>query len=262
MNIFPPTRERLLLPILRRAIVMFVVAACSAGWTNKTNVDVTRDATGDVKAKPSVVYVMDFHLDADKIKLDPRRAREERRSSIFKEAKHSLGLSKTPQEEASELVDLTARSIVEGLTKAGVETRRIPSGVPLPSEGWLVRGSFLEVDEGNRLRRAFGSEGKTDIQVAVTVDDLTANRKPVPLLQLNTDTDANSTDAKSKDAKSTDTKSMKSPGAQSGKHLALGKANVYAAALKYVLAGYDLDRDAKETGAKIAEEVVDRVKSH
>ncbi len=43
-----------------------------------------------------------------------------------------------------------------------------------------------------------------------------------------------------------------------GKTLARGRVNLYSIAVKYVLAGYDLDRNAKETGAKIAEEVVNR----
>jgi hypothetical protein len=259
-------RTLLLLSILRKSFVPFIVVACSMGFTNKPEVDVVRDATAGIKAKPTVVYVMDFDLDVGKIKLDPRRAKEERGSGLLKEVRHSLGLSKTPQEEANELIDLMAKSIVEGLTKSGLETHRIPSGAPLPSEGWLVRGSFLQVDEGNRLRRAFGSAGQTDLQVAVTVDDLAANARPAPLLQLNTDTDA-----KSRDSKSPDGKSMKSPGAMDGnhldgnhhlggKHLAAGRTSLYAIAVKYVLAGYDLDRNAKETGAKIAEQVVDRAR--
>ncbi len=119
----------------------------------------------------------------------------------------------------------------------------------MAKEGWLVRGSFLQVDEGNRLRRAIGGAGQTDMQVAVTVDDLTVNPSQTPLLQLNTDTDA---------------KSTKSPGSGGGGNKKLpsagGRMALYSIALKYVLAGYDLDRNAKETGAKIAEEVANRVK--
>jgi hypothetical protein len=253
-------RRLFLLPVLRKSVVMFIVAACLMGCTNKTKVDVMRDMTADIKTRPAVVYVTDFDLDADKIKLDPRRAREERGLGLLKEARHSLGLSKTPQEEAKELVDLMADSIVERLAKAGLEARRITSGVPLGQEGWLVRGSFLQVDEGNRLRRAVAGTGQTDVQVAVTVDDLAVNRKPAPLLQLDTDTNATSKDDKGSNAKSADSKGMKLPGVKGGKTLAMGRMNLYSIAVKYVLAGYDLDRNAKETGAKIAEEVVKRVK--
>jgi NADH dehydrogenase FAD-containing subunit len=36
----------------------------------------------------------------------------------------------------------------------------------------VVRGTFLKVDEGDRLRRAVAGSGATGIQVAVTVYDL------------------------------------------------------------------------------------------
>jgi Domain of unknown function (DUF4410) len=226
--------------ILPRCVMaLFVVAlfALSAGCTNGTKIDVVRDTTASVKAKPTVVYVMDFDLDADKIKLDPRRAAAERRpvGALVKDVKHSLGLSKTPEEEAHELIDLMAKSIVEGLSKAGLEAHRMASNAPLPKDGWVVRGTFLKVDEGDRLRRAVGGSGATDLQVAVTVYDLAASPKTASLLQLDTDA-----------------KSAKSAHAMS--------ISPYSIALKYVLAGYDLDRNAKQTGAKIAEEVASRVR--
>jgi hypothetical protein len=224
--------------ILPRCVVTLMGAALLAGCGNGTAIDVVHDTTASVKAKPAAVYVMDFDLDADKIKLDPRQAAAERRpvGALVKDVKHSLGLSKTPQEEAHELIDLTAKSIVEGLSKAGVEARRVAPNTPLPKEGWVVRGTFLRVDEGDRLRRAVVGSGETDIQVAVTVHDLAVDAKQARLLRLDTDA-----------------KSAKSPHA-------MGRISPYAIALKYVLAGYDLDRNAKQTGAKIAEEVASRVR--
>jgi hypothetical protein len=247
----PGMRKRLLLPILRKFVVTFIVLAFLAGCANTTKVDVALDTTAGIRARPNVVYVMDFDLDADKIKLDPRRLRDQRHPGLVfvNEVKHSLGLYKTPQEEAKDLTDLTANSVVEGLAKAGVEAHRIPSGAALPREGWLVRGTFRQVDEGNRMRRALGAGGQTDIQVAVVVDDLSANPGRAPLLQLDTDTDA---------------KSNKLSGSGGHAHMkltsAMGRMSVYSLALKYVLAGYDLDRNAKETGARIAEEVAKRVR--
>jgi hypothetical protein len=245
----PGMRKRLLLPILRKFVVTFIGVAFLAGCANTTEVDVALDTTAGIRAKPNVVYVMDFDLDAGNIKLDPRRLRDQRRPGLVfvNEVKHSLGLYKTPQEEAKDLVDLTANSVVEGLAKAGLEAHRIPSGAALPREGWLVRGTFRQVDEGNRMRRALGAGGQTDIQVAVAVEDLAVN-SGAPLLQLDTDTDA---------------KSNKSSGSGGHTHMklpsAMGRMSVYSLALKYVLAGYDLDRNAKETGARIAEEVAKRI---
>jgi hypothetical protein len=221
-----------------RSVVVFSVVALLAGCTNATTIAVVRDATAAARTKPTVVYVTDFDLDADKIKIDPRRAAAERRpvGALVKDIKHSLGLSKTTEEEARELIDLMAKSIVEGLSKAGVEAHRLAANAPSPKDGWVVRGSFLQVDEGDRLRRAVGASGATDIKVAVTVSDLAVDARQARLLQLDTDA-----------------KSTKSPHA-------MGSISPYAIALKYVLAGYDLDRNAKQTGAKIAQEVANRVR--
>ncbi|CAB3771669.1 DUF4410 domain-containing protein [Paraburkholderia solisilvae] len=246
-------RKLLLLPTQRKYILTVTVAVCLVSCTNKTKVDVVHDTTADVRTKPTIVYVMDFDLDASKIKLDPHRG-------------HGLKLvedTKTPQDEAHELVDLTAESIAEGLIKAGLKALRIPSGAPLAQEGWVVRGSFRQVDEGNRLQRAVGNKGQTDMQIAVTVDDLAVNIKSAPLLQFDTDTNAASSGGNGTAGKGT-----KSPSAKGSTTLGdvartipVGRMSVYSIALKYVLAAHALEGNARQTGARIAEEVAKRIKA-
>jgi hypothetical protein len=63
---------------------------------------------------------------------------------------------------AHELIDLMAGSLVENLRITGLNAYRLRPNEPLPGEGWFVRGLFLRIDEGNRLRRSvigFGSGG-------------------------------------------------------------------------------------------------------
>jgi len=124
-----------------------------------------------------------------------------------------------------------ANSLVKELSKAGFSSSRLPPNVPLAARGWLVRGLFTEVQEGNRLRRAmigFG-EGQTDVQVVTTVHDL-SHGAPQPLYEIATDAGSGS-----------------KPGA--APTLVLGP---YGAAARYVMAGKDLEKNVRQTAAQIA----------
>ena len=106
----------------------------------------------------------------------------------------------------------------------GLNARRLASSDPIPTSGWLVRGVFTGVNQGNQLRRAvigFGA-GKTDLQVLVDINDL-AQGAPKPFYELNTTADSGRT-----------------PGA--GPIIALGPAGV---AVRFVIASKDLDRNVK-----------------
>jgi len=148
------------------------------------------------------------------------------------------GAPKDPQVLARELVASMSASLVKELTNAGLNTRRLAPGTPIPTSGWLVRGVFTDVSQGNQLRRAvigFGA-GKTDLQVLVDINDL-AQGAPRPFYELNTTAD-----------------SGQAPGA--GPTILLGPAGVAA---RFVIAGKDLDRDVGQTAAKIAAVVVRRL---
>jgi hypothetical protein len=184
--------------------------------------------------RPAVVYVADFDLDAAEIKSEPGLLGD--RPRILPEGPLGIIGRPDPQRQARHLVDLMADTLVDDLRKAGLEARRVPAGAVLPAEGWLVRGAFLQVDQGNRLRRAvigFG-EGQTRMQLAVAIDAL-SERAPAPFYQVDTS-------AKSHDL----------PGA-------VVTLNPYVAAARFVLAGQDLDKNVKDSAGKIAESVVARV---
>jgi hypothetical protein len=188
-------------------------------------------------AKPAVIYVADFELEAQNIQQEEGRLAS-RPGPVGRVGERLSRTSQDPEARARQLVDLMSNSLVKELTKAGFSASRLSTGAPLPSEGWLVRGVFTEVQEGNRLRRAvigFG-KGQTDVQVVVAIDDLSQGA-PKPLYEL--------------EAEAT---SSKGPGA--APTLVLGP---YGAAARFVMSGKDLEKNVKQTATKIASQVAKRV---
>jgi len=117
-----------------------------------------------------------------------------------------------------------------------VDARRIAPDQPLPAEGWQVRGVFLSVDEGNRLRRAMVGlgAGQNDIQVAVSCDRLGAANLP-PLYQ------------------------TVEQAASSDKPGAVIKLNPYVIAAKFVMASGDEKKTIRKTAQQIADAVIARL---
>lgn len=122
---------------------------------------------------PRVIYVKDFDLEPGSFQAE---------SGILPISPISAGafiprLLGVPQDSTvreRELVKLMSSALVDDLASAGLNARPLPPGEPFPSAGWLVRGAFVQVDEGNRLRRAligFGN-GATRLRVIVWVSDL------------------------------------------------------------------------------------------
>ena len=196
-------------------------------------------SSGDVGAAPGVapmvVYVSDFDLDEANVTSGPGLLPSLPRPGILPSG--PLEILKTPQATAHGTVELMSKSLVDDLVAAGISARKLLPGTPLPANGWLVRGAFLDVDTGNRLRRAvigFGA-GQTDLQLATAVDDLSMGT-PAPFYQVDT-------------------------AAQSGKLPgAVVTLNPYVAAARFVLAGGDLDRNVKATAKEIAKAVTARVR--
>lgn len=138
---------------------------------------------------------------------------------------------------ARELIELMSTSLVQESAKAGLNARRLRAGDSQPDVGWLVRGMFTQVDEGNRLNRAvigFGA-GQTGLQLVVAIDD--AQGTPKPFYEL--DTSATS---------------GKAPGA-------VITLNPYVAIAKFALSSRDLEQNVKQAAAKIAADGASRVSS-
>ncbi|MGH7008661.1 MAG: DUF4410 domain-containing protein [Stellaceae bacterium] len=215
--------------ILFASAIVALLAACGGAKVTNTN------AMAAPASAPTVVYVADFDLDASAVQQSgPGSLINRVRPGII--GSGPLGVARTPQQQARDLVDLMANSIVDDLHKDGIAAERLAPGRPLPATGWLVRGVFLQVDAGNRLRRAgigFGT-GATNLQVASSVDQLSASA-PQPLYTVDTSA-----------------QSGKLPGAAV-------TLNPYVAAARFVMAGKDLDRNAKDTAGMIADQITTRV---
>jgi hypothetical protein len=184
-----------------------------------------------------VVYVTDFELDAANVQSDQNPVDSTRRFGAGL-LPRPFAHRNDPQARAHDIVEKLASALVSDLRKAGIDARRLPAGAPPPAQGWLVRGVFLDVDEGNRLRRAmvgFGA-GATEIQLAVAIDDL-SKQAPQPLYQ------------------EIDSKSKSKPGA--GAAIAL---NPYVAAAKFVLARNDARKNIDHAASEVSDAVVARVK--
>lgn len=143
------------------------------------------------------------------------------------------GRSEDPAEHARKLAELLSKTIVEHLTEAGFPASRLQPGAVPPNDGWLIGGEFLEVDEGNRLRRAvvgFGAGG-ADVKVEVEIYDL-AKDPSYPVLVYG------ASDA-----------SRKTPGGIITK-------NPYAIAAKYVMSRKATEKEVEKLGKQIAADLV------
>jgi hypothetical protein len=194
--------------------------------------------------KSAVVYVADFELDTANIKADPAAPPPPPKlpGPLSKVLPPPPGATKDPQALARELVDSMSKSLVNELTKAGLNARRLAPNEATPTSGWLVRGVFTNVNQGNQLERAvigFG-KGKTDLQVLVDIADL-----------------AQGAPAQFHEVKTTASLSSKAPGAAP----MIVERHPAGVAAKFVIAGKDLDRNVKQTAAQIAGEVAGKTKS-
>jgi Domain of unknown function (DUF4410) len=132
--------------------------------------------------KNRVIYISDFELDPSNFKLDkggitgkgwllppPPGIPTLRRKS------------QDPQKEAEKLVNLMSETLAANLRKAGFTVRRLLPGDRRPTEGLIVSGVFIEMNEGNQMRRAllgFGA-GESKMELYVTLAELAQPEQPI-----------------------------------------------------------------------------------
>ncbi|MFM0166619.1 protein of unknown function [Burkholderia sp. GAS332] len=216
--------------MLRRFLQLTMMAACLGAVST-----LSAAADGVPFAAPvPIVYVSDFELDVANVKPDSgpgQRLRGLR--GMLPSGPGPLGKDKNPENHAKDIVNEMADALTADLKKGGVDARRSAPGQPLPATGWQVRGVFLSVDDGNRLRRAmvgFGA-GQNNIQVAVSCDSLGTADLP-PLYQAVEEADSK------------------------GKPGAVIKLNPYVIAAKFVMASGDEKKTIKKTAQEISDSVI------
>ena len=210
---------------------LLLLAAALAGFLwqaiDSTNHPVFAQAT--VSKQP--VYVRNFLFDSQNLK--PDEGLLGRREGPVGPLLRGLKPSEDPAAKARELVTLLSNTIVAELNNAGIRATRLEPGALMPQDGLLVGGEFLEVDEGNRMRRAmvgFGA-GSEEIKVQVEVYDLARN-PTAPFLVYGTGEEG-----------------RKGPGA-------VAFRNPYAAAARYVLSRKATEKDVVKLGNQIATDLV------
>ncbi|MFM0047728.1 DUF4410 domain-containing protein [Paraburkholderia sediminicola] len=219
--------------MLRRFLQLTVVAGClGAASTLSAAAD-----SAPFAAPAPIVYVSDFELDVANVKPDSGPGQRVRRlRGLLPSGPGPLGEDKNPEDHARNIVNEMADALTADLKKGGVDARRVAPGQPLPAMGWQVRGVFLSVDDGNRLRRAMVGlgAGQNDIQVAVSCDSLGTADLP-PLYQAVEEADSK------------------------GKPGAVIKLNPYVIAAKFVMASGDEKKTIKKTAQEISDSVIARL---
>jgi len=190
---------------------------------------------------PRTIYVGDFNLDPQSIKLETGLFPISPVSSTQSDESETLfaRLAGMPTERtvrARELVELMADSIVEDLRSLGLNASRVRANGAAPAESWLVRGTFVYTDEGNRISRAlvgFG-EGKTELETLIWLNDMQGSA-PRPFCELGTNA-----------------RSSRGPGA-------ITSIDPYEALGRFMIGGLDLDKNVMETARRIAREIAQTI---
>ena len=189
---------------------------------------------------PRRMYVADFKLDPTTIKSDsglggvPDQVGQTGGllGRLSQRKLFQSGISGSPEDKVDQIVNLMAEDLVKSLQDKGLAAERIGlmSGT-LPKDGWLIQGSFTDVDEGNRLERSaigFGL-GSTQMQVQVGVSDLASPQPTQPFMSFGTVKDPS-----------------KMPGAA---------YNPYALAVKFHMQKKATEEDIQETADLIVDEL-------
>lgn len=188
-------------------------------------------STPTLVTDPRPVVVRDFVF--DQAQLHVEQGRLSGREGPAKRILSDLHPQESPAQKADRLAVLLSETIANELAAQKIPARREPLGAPLPADGLVVSGQFMQVDEGNRLKRAvvgFGA-GATEVLVQVAVYDLLQSRDQPVLVY------------------GTGTSSKPAPGA-------LVAMNPYAMAAKYVLSRNATEKDVRRLGRRIARDLV------
>jgi Domain of unknown function (DUF4410) len=221
--------------LMLRFALLVIVCFASRGFAQTAPATADTTQPKHVFTKDMTVYVRDFELDAQNVKVDKGVGGQVRPGLIERPSKRE---QHDPEAQAKKLVDTMSKSLVDDLHKAGYKAQRIGPDDSAPTEGALVTGVFTEVDEGSQMHRAligFGA-GSAKMDLYVTMSDLSNPQKPLYNLA-------------HEDA------SSKKPGAAI-------TLNPYVAAVKFAMEKNAPEKTVKKTASEISAEVVKHLKEH
>lgn len=210
------------------ALSLFATGCQSA---SKGSAGATPSPANPAKAThPGPVAVYDFAFDVADLHSDPGLLAG--REGPAQRIRGTLHPEEPPARKAERLAALLSETIAKELVDLKIPASRLPATAPLPATGLVVRGEFLQVDEGNRLKRAvvgFGA-GATEALAQVEVYDLARDRTK-PILVYGTGTGSKPT-----------------PGG-------VVTMNPYAMAARYVLSRNATEKDVRALGKRIAKDL-------
>jgi hypothetical protein len=200
------------------------------GITGGVTVQHPQEAGPQPTPSPRAVYVQDFRLDHENVTVDEGL---QGRFRLGPRLLQRVRGDTDPAHKAQKLVNAMSEGLVTYLKESGFPAQRLASRAELPKDGWLIRGVFTEVSEGNRMQRAvigFG-KGATSMEVQVGVSNLARNPE-TPFIIFGT---------------------IKDPSHMPGAVVTL---NPFVAAAKFVLEKNASERDVKLTAKQIVLEML------
>jgi Domain of unknown function (DUF4410) len=131
----------------------------------RTTVSPEQQYTGGPLPRPQMVLVYDFAYSSAQITANG--------GILHKALVDAQGttVAEQDQEIGSEVANTMANKIAAGINGLGLQAMIADSNAPVPPNSVIVTGEFIDIDEGNRLRRlviGFGTgQSKLDTQIRV-----------------------------------------------------------------------------------------------
>lgn len=159
-------------------LVASLLAACGP-----TRVQITQQTDAVGLPRPAAVYVYDFAVDPSEVKLDPGGPLERIRERLSGD-----GNTDTQDQQSialgHQVADGLAAALVRRITAMGLPAQRISRDQVPPVDAVAVGGQFVDVDEGNRVRRmAIGfHQGQSRVAAQVQLYRVTGSAAASQLL--------------------------------------------------------------------------------
>ncbi len=187
-----------------------------------------------IAESPEHIYVADFVVEEQAMKEEAasQGLLDRLKPGIFRQRSEER-----TADQAQDLVDLLARSLVEELNAKGLAASRVLRFDELEAKGILVQGKFVELNEGAPLKRAAVGfkQGATNMEVTVMISKLPLGEgQPEKTLDLKSST------------------GDKGPGGLLGVAIC---GNPYALAAKFVLSKRAPEKDVRKLAKEIAGEI-------
>jgi Domain of unknown function (DUF4410) len=177
---------------MRAVVALLTIIAC--GGCAKSFIYSEYQSSQSGLQLPERILVYDFAVTTDEVKEN---------QGFFQGAVNDFeGVTSTENEQqtADEVRAVAAEEMVAGIRNLGLPAERASRNAPVPPKSLAITGEFLNVDEGNRLRRlviGFGKgQSKMDILIRVYSYGLvvfgSSGSKPTKLVEFATRADSGS----------------------------------------------------------------------